>query len=283
MHLTSDWHIHSENSCDDACLRLADLAAEAEEAGIADFGITDHLHTPFNLPDVEASRRDYEALAPSPRFHFGIEVSCVSEWELAEIASGRHADPVYGLRGGGPPAAPLAIGLREPEIERLGIEFVVGGTHWPMYVPVERDAVIRDYHRQNLFLALHPLVTIVAHPWWWMGAWRDSDGVYRSDPWLDDFGKIPRSMHNEFAAAAREHRKVVEINLSAMLLNPTYPERFRRRYVEYLAELKAAGVTLSIGSDCHDPHYRIDFATAAAMLAEVGIRDADLWRLPPRK
>jgi hypothetical protein len=224
-------------------------------------------------------------------------VSCVSEWELEEIAAGRHAAPVYGLRSGGPPDAPMAIGIAAPDIARFGIEYVVGGVHWPLYVRLEREAVIRDYHRQNMFLACHPLVTIVAHPWWWMGAWQDPDGMYRTDPWLDDFGRVPRSMHEEFAAAAREHRKIVEINLYAMLISATYPETFKRQYVAYLAGLKEAGVSLAIGSDHHAQHHRyssgkdlpvdggstrhVDFGTAADMLAAAGIRDAELWRLPP--
>ena len=283
MKITSDWHIHSRNSCDDACLVVADLARQAEARGILDWGLTDHVHTPFNLPDMRASRAEYLEANPSPRFHFGIEVSCVSQWEIEEIAKGGHDSPVYGLRSGGSPGCTPEIGIGESDIEALGIEYVVGGTHWPLYVPLERDAVIRDYHRQNLFLAAHPLVDIVAHPWWWMGHWMESDGDYRSDPWLDDFRKIPRSMHDEFAAAAREHGAVVEANLGAMLLNPHYPERFKRQYVEYLAGLKADGVTLGVGSDCHGASYdEIDFDQAAAMLARVGVADADLWRLPPR-
>jgi hypothetical protein len=167
-------------------------------------------------------------------------------------------------------------------------------------VPVERDSVIRDYQRQNLFLACHPLVTIVAHPWWWMGAWKETDGTYRTDPWFDDFGKVPASMHDEFADAARERGTVVEINLYAMLLNRRYPEAFRRRYCEYLAGLKAAGVTLSIGSDHHaqragygdrepddpvsgDSGKPFRFGVAVAMLEAVGIREDELWRLPPRR
>ncbi len=173
------------------------------------------------------------------------------------------------------------LGLTAGDVARLGIEYVVGGTHWPLYVEVERNAIIRDYHRQNLFLARHPLVTIVAHPWWWMGAWQEADKTYRSDPWLDDFGKVPASMHDEFAAVVREHGKIVEINLSAMLLTPTYPEGFKRQYLDYLAGLKAAGVTLSIGSDHHAQHRRygeIDLAYAEKMLASVGIEENDLWR-----
>jgi histidinol phosphatase-like PHP family hydrolase len=280
--LTCDWHIHTRNSCDQASLEVAHLVEAAAHLGVRDYGIADHLHTPYNLPDLEASRREYLSVNPSPRFHFGVEVSCVSVWELEEVAKGTYPNPVYGIRTGGPPGAALAIGLAPQEKVRLGIEYVVGGTHWPMYVPAERDAVIRDYHRQNLFLATHPLVDIVAHPWWWMGSWKDPDGCYRGDPWLDDFGKIPAAMHDEFAAAAVQHGTAVEINLGATLLNRAYPPSFGEQYAEYLAYLKSRGVCLTLGSDCHAPHYAPDFARAARLLEAVGIRDHELWRLPPR-
>jgi len=282
MGITSDWHIHSRNSCDQASMTVEELLRGTAAKGIVDYGLTDHIHTPFNLPDLAASRREFDSVGPSPRFHFGVEVSCVSQWELDEVATGQHEAPVYGLRSGGPPGAPLAIGLAAEDIEAHGIEVVVGGTHWPMYVPLERDAVIRDYHRQNLFLAAHPLVDVVAHPWWWAGHWRDPDGGYRGEPWLDDFGAIPRSMHHEFAAAAIEHDTVVEINLGANLLNPHYPDRFKLQYVDYLADLRDRGAKLCTGSDCHSSHYEVDFAAAARMLERVGIRDDELWRLPPR-
>jgi len=280
--ITSDWHTHSRNSCDGACIPVAHLLARAEEKGITDLGLTDHLHTPYNLPDLAASRREYLACDPSPRFHFGVEVSCMSQWELDEIAAGRTENPVYGLREGGPAGGALAIGLTAEDVEAYGIEYVVGGTHWPLYVPLEREAVIRDYHRQNLFLAAHSLVDIVAHPWWWMGKWQDADGRYRTDPWLDDLGKIPASMHDEFAAAVCEHQTVVEINLEAILLTGCYPEAFKRQYLDYLAGLKARGVVLCVGSDCHDADYYTDFVAAADMLESVGIAESDLWCLPPR-
>lgn len=281
--ITSDWHIHSRNSCDDACMTVADLVREADAAGVSDFGLTDHLHTPANLPEIEASKKEYLAVNPSPQFHFGIEVSCVSEWEMKEVASGKYDYVTYGIRQGGPAGAAPAIGITADDIERLGIEFVVGGTHWPLYVPYEREAIIRDYHRQNMFLACHPLVDIVAHPWWWMGHWQEDDKSYRTDPWFDDFRKIPQSMHDEFAAALVEHGTVAEINLSAMLLTRAYPERFKRQYVEYLASLQQRGVALAIGSDCHNEHYHeVDLESAARMLDGSGIEDRKFWRLPPR-
>lgn len=280
--LTCDWHLHSNNSCDSAALPISLLVQQAQEKGIVDYGVTDHIHTEFNLPDLVASRRDWLACDPPPGFHFGVEVSCVSCWELRELARGGHENPVYGLRSGGPEWAEPAIAITEEHIRELGIEYVVAGTHWPLYVPVSRENVIADYHRQNMFLATHPLVDIVAHPWWWMGHWRDEGGGYSTDPWLDDFGKIPASMHEEFAAASVEHGTAVEINISAMLLNPEYPDGFAPQYLEYLGELKRLGVTFSLASDCHSPTYDTDFETPAEMLASVGITDADLWRMPRR-
>jgi len=278
MPITVDCHIHSQNSCDDAALKVSDLVRAAREKGIVDYVLTDHVHTPFNLPDIAASRREYLACNPSPRFHFGVEVSVVSEWELREVATGKYPKPTYGIRAGGPPGAALAIGLRAEDVATYRIEYVVGGAHWPMYVEIEREAVIRDYHRQNMFLAAHPLVDIVAHPWWWMKHWQDPDGMYRTDPWFDDFRKVPPSMHDEFAASAVQHGAIVEINLDAILLNRQYPAPFKRQYLDYLAYLKSRGVMLTVGSDCHAPQYTIDFETADRMLSTVGIRDEELWR-----
>ena len=149
-----------------------------------------------------------------------------------------------------------------------------------MYVVLERNSVIRDYHRQKMFLATHPLVDIIAHPWWWMGAWMDEDGRYRTLPWLDDFRHIPRAMHDEFAGAVRENGKLVEINAGAILLNESYPPSFRPQYLEYLAMLKDARVRFAIGSDAHDVGYLARVKLMAADLDAVGITADDLWEGP---
>ena len=99
-------------------MAVADLVRDAQEKGIEDFGLTDHLHTPFNLPDVAASRREYDACDPSPRFHFGIEVSSVSRWELDEVAAGRHENPTYGVRQGGPAGGEMAIGITAEQLPK---------------------------------------------------------------------------------------------------------------------------------------------------------------------
>ena len=276
--ISSDWHIHTNNSCDGACAKIKDIISEARQLGIRNFGISDHLHTPYNLPDLVGSRQEFLSNKPPSNVHFGIEVSCISQWEIDEIARGNGPEnPVYGIREGGPANAQLAIGINEDDIAEHGIEFVVAGVHWPLYVEITRETVIRDYHRQNMFLATHPLVDIVAHPWWWMNHWKDANNRHLAEPWFDDFKAIPQAMHNEFAAAAVENNTLVEINLAAMLLNWQYSYRFKRQYLEYLAELKSKGVKLCIGSDLHEEHYyEIDFETTASMLAKVGISKEDL-------
>lgn len=282
MNITSDWHIHSRNSCDDACLTIPDLIRETAELGVLNYGLTDHIHTPYNLPDLVKSRAEFLAGRPSPRFHFGVEVSCVSQWELREIATGRHKEPTYGLREGGPAGDALTIGITEDDIKTFGIEYVVAGVHWTIYVPKDRISILRDYHRQNMFLATHPLVNIVAHPWWWCVS-AEEKNTFAADLWFDDFKVIPESIHDEFAAAVKEHGKVVELNFMGMLLYSDYPKHFVPQYLEYLAGLKSRGVALSLGSDCHSAHYyETDFEAISDMLDEFGFVEEDFWRLPPR-
>ena len=282
MNISSDWHIHSRHSCDAASMKISDLVSEAKNNGIDHFGITDHLQTPYNLPDIVHSRQAFLSVGPAGNFHFGVEVSCVSQWELDEVATGQYENPTWGVRDGGPEGGELAIGITKDLIAQHGIEYVVGGAHWPMYVPMNRRAVIEDYHRQNMFLATHPLVDIVAHPWWWSGHWENEDGNFDAEPWLDDFGVIPQSMHDEFGAAAIENETAIEINISANLMNPQYPEKFAAEYLEYLVGLQEKGVCLSPGSDCHGAHYDVDFERAGRMLEEAGIRD-EFWCLSPRQ
>jgi hypothetical protein len=247
--------------------------------GIMRGGVTDHLHWELNVPALEAARREYDALEERDGFHFGVEVSCLREYDLER---NRQAGPnahIHGVWDEGP-EGPLAVYLPDELLERLGIEYVIGGAHWPLGAPLERDAVMRSYHRQNLFLAQHPRVDIVAHPWWWMGAWKDEDGKYRTLPWLDDFNHVPRSMHDEFAAAVRENGKLVEINAGAIFLNESYPPSFRQQYVEYLILLKEAGVRFAVGSDSHDIGYAPRVNRIESDLDAIGLTAAELWDGP---
>ena len=143
MNITTDWHIHSHNSCEchETGITIAEIIDGAGAHGITDFGVTDHLHSRYNLPDIAASCEEFLASDPPPRFHFGIEVTCMRRWELDEIAAGGYDDPVYGLGQEGPKSEP-AIDLDEGMIETYGIEFVVGGVHWARGIEPQPQAII---------------------------------------------------------------------------------------------------------------------------------------------
>jgi len=243
------------------------LVKGASKKGIERFGLTDHIHTYYNYPDILSSLRDYESNRKDD-FFFGVEVSCVSQWELNEIRRGSYnGDITYGIRSGGSPGCSLAIAIDEKFKEENSIEFVVGGTHWSLYTDDSAVSVINDYHRQNMFLAQHPLVDIVAHPWWYYGPCKDG--------WTEDFSIIPQSMHYEFLDACLENNKLIEINLAAMLLSKRYSESFKEQYMEYLVMLREKGARFSIGSDCHSKFYDIDFEKASEMLEKAGFTAND--------
>jgi len=277
MRITCDWHTHSRHSpCGKAGTTLEAIRREAAEAGVTSVGISDHLHCRLNVPALRACRAEYDALADRSGLHFGLEVSCLRRYDL-EVNDARGAEgSVYAVQEGGPEGE-LTLYLPPELLEELKVEYVIGGTHWPLGAAQQREAVIRSYHRQNVFLASHPLVDVVAHPWWWQGAW-EQGGRYPDMPWFDDFGVVPRSMHEEFAAAAVEHGTAVEVNAHACLLNGKYPPRFRGQYREYLAMLKERGVRLSLGSDSHGPGYSKRILEIADDLAGLGLTEADLWR-----
>ena len=277
MKIKSDWHIHTRNSYD-ALMSLADLVQGAADRGIVDFGITDHLTTPRQFVDIDNARAEFLTISKSGHFHFSVEVSTLSKWELEKMATEDCGDRNFGIREGGPYNDEPSMVLTEEHVEKYGMDYVVGGVHFPLYVPWDHEAVIRSYHRQNMYLATHPLITIVAHPWWFCGHWSNSDGIYDERPWFDDFGKrIPRSMHDEFAAAVIENDKKVEINIDAFIANPLYTEKFKRDYADWLSDLKSRGATFSVGSDCHLVEYDVKFDLAEEYIAGIGIAEEDLW------
>jgi len=277
MNFNQDWHIHTTNS--DGQLAMAGLPDAAARLGIAQYGVTDHLNTQYSRPRFAGSRREYDAiLAARPElkgaFHFGIEVSSMSAWELEILRANNYEDDLtWGIRVGGPSDAAPALDIDKAFLKEFGIDYVVGGVHWALYCPPDRDALFENYHRQYMCLARHELVDILAH-WLWWNPWQsERDGS--ECPFLD-FGAIPSYMKDELAQALLGNNTAFEINIGEFLFKqPFYSDEFRRDYLAYAARLQAMGVTLSIGSDTHERDYfaynQGQFAKAAELMEAAGI------------
>lgn len=240
----SDWHIHTDASYD-AHLPLEVLIREAKKQGLRSFGVTDHLN--FNdekfMGDLRKSAGNFKRLAPScPEMVLGVELTPIAKPEFDYIAK-------TGTREGYVPVpqdTPYAmeLGATKEELMALGVRYAVGAAHWRIDVADVKavdnglEANIREWHRLQLALACDPRVTILGHPWSCNASWRE------------DFSLIPRSMHDELAAALKENGKYIENNAS-MQNDPAYSEKFRCQYAEFMREMFERGVPVTYGSDCH--------------------------------
>jgi histidinol phosphatase-like PHP family hydrolase len=254
------------------------ILREARAAGITALGVTDHLNCKLNEPALRAARQEYDALSRKDGFLFGLEGCCLRRYDLDETARLGPAASIWGFQKGGKPDDKLTLHVPDALMAELRPAYLVAGAHFTLGAALERDAVIRQYHRQSVFLACHPGVDVVAHPWWWAGAWLDDKGMYSSLPWFDNFSAIPLSMHDELAAAAREHGTAIEINACAIFVNARYSERFKSQYLDYLAYLKDAGVTFAVGSDSHHTGYDDQLRLIEPQLDALGLTEEQLWR-----
>ena len=253
MAITSDWHIHTKYSCDSACMEFEDLVKSAKENGITDFGVSDHYHSRLQEPDIKASREDYEkTLEKHPelkgKFHFGIEVSVMSEWEINKIAKGDYKEPpLWGIRVGGPKNSPPVYDFDEELIEKYKIEYVVGGVHWLLYCDSDKESILKEQHRQYMYCATNPHTTILAHYLWWNVSdekrWPDMKNP------CEHFFVISETMRNELVCALKENNVAFEIN--SEFFKPQYPNTFRDEYLGWISDIQKKGVVLSFGGDTH--------------------------------
>ncbi len=275
--ITTDWHLHTEHSCDGACMRMQDLVAEQKQNGITDYGVTDHLHSLLQEDDIIRSRKAYdEALLSNPElkghFHFGVEASVISQWQADIIAKKEYTKPpIYGLREGCPANPKPHIAADAEFCEKHGIDFVVTGVHWPLYNISTKEDSIKEYFRQYLFAASFPRTDVLAHFLWWNYFVREVD----ENPFLD-FSVITESMRNELQSALIENNVAFELNLSGVLLS--YPKTFIDEYMGWCSDLQHKGIALAIGSDNHAAH--LDgtmYEKGAALLEHYGIDMQNLW------
>jgi histidinol phosphatase-like PHP family hydrolase len=283
MKVRWDWHIHSHHSpCGNRECTLDRILRGTREAGLEYAGVTDHLNCRRNEPAVLACRQEFDALPDKSGFHFAVELTCIRRWDLEENERLGEKGSIYGFQSGGPADGELTVHLPDEVRERVRPEYVIAGAHSTLGAPVERQALIRQQHRQHMFLATHPLVDILAHPFWWNGPGHDEKGDYAGLPWFDDMGVIPRSMHNELAAASRENGVAIEINPGGIFMNPHYSDAFKHQYWEFLALMKDAGVKFSFASDSHSAGYEGRLSQIQEGLDGLRLRKSDVW-LPRKK
>jgi len=244
--IRSDLHIHSEYSYD-ASLTLDTLAAKATEQGLVQVGVTDHAN--FNdekfLSDI---RRSAEAVARMREEHsfmlLGVELTPIAKPEFDYIAKHGSNEGYIPPESGTPYGIELAA--TKEELKALGVRYAIGASHWRVdlpnakSMPTELGGCIKEWYRQQMWLACDERVTILGHPWYHGG------GI-----WYEDFDVIPRSMKMDIAAALKENGKIVECNSHFFYANRA-SEKFRHQYAEYLREMFEMGIRVSYGSDSHN-------------------------------
>ncbi|MBQ6472703.1 MAG: hypothetical protein IJJ33_12020 [Victivallales bacterium] len=274
MKIRQNFHTHSHNSCDSACALLEDIVSDMDELGVVEYGLTDHIHTLYNLPDLERSRQDYLSHHPSEHFHFGVEASCMDMREIERIAAGdTSSNPVYGFRQMTDFTGKMAIGVTEKEIRDLRIEFVVAGVHWPLTVSMDRAELMENWLEQSLFLANHPLVDILAHPWSSLdlavaGWYKCMDDKHRD---LSVFQEVPRDFVETLGEALVSQGKLAEVNLLSFK-NTLEGESL----LQWMQVWKEQGVKFTFGTDIHTP--RCDhglFHALEGKLTECGFTEED--------
>lgn len=296
MIIKNDFHIHSHCSCDSACAQIADILKEGRAAGIDHIGISDHLHTGFNLPDIEIARKEFLEIGKVPHFHFGLEITCATAWECEKIAKRDFAScftynlngipfqtmtPIDGIMYGGPANGPLQIDISKEDIERLGIEYIIGGVHKPNYTEQEPKTMIDDFFNQNCFMLKHELIDIIAHPWDGLHFWGSWFIVTRNpaDKKEEIFYQIPQEYWDEIGKLAVENNKLIEINATRAGIKD---EKIYNYYISKLAEWREKGVKFTYGSDLHAAHY--DGARRERtedVLSQYGFTEND-FAMPPR-
>lgn len=272
----SDWHIHTSASYD-AKLPLEQLIADAKAQGLRGFGITDHLN--FNNPsfqgDIRNSAENFKRLRDQfPGMRLGVELTPIAKPLYDHLAAGgtreNWAPPIQ--------SEPYAVELpgTKAELMALGVQYAIGASHWRIDQPEPHlrdsaEAQIREWHRQQMYMACDERVTILGHPW------------TCNLLWYGDFTIIPASMHDELAAALLENGKYAECNCS-MFTGRDTSEYFRNQYAEYIRWLFEKGIPITIGTDCHGSSAHNDYPDRRKIyetyLAKVGFKDGDFTDLP---
>lgn len=268
----SDWHIHSEYSYD-ASNKLETIAENAKEHGLKWIGITDHLNLNDNkfIGDLTSSSIAVkEAQKKYPFMVLGVELTPKALPELIYCGKTGSLDGYVDPISDKPYDFDLA--LSKEELKKFGVRYAVAAAHWDVSVPASKrdektvQEVIKEWHRQQMWLANDERTTILAHPWYHGGS-----------IWYEDFSVIPRSMNDELASVLKQNGKHVECN-SHFFHTKKATEKFKNQYAEFLRELFEKGLKITYGSDAHDS-YSNKKLNVEDYLKKAGFKTGDIYDL----
>ena len=267
----SDWHIHSESSYD-SVLPLSEIEAVSNSFGFEKIGITDHLNLNDSkfLGDLRASVNSVEQFKlRCNRVVLGVELTPIEKPQFDYIAKNGTSEGYI------PPAITpydIELALTKEELKAFGISYAIGASHWRVDVPnakslgTDLSACIKEWHRQQMWLACDARVTILGHPWY------NGLGL-----WYDDFSVIPHSQIDALSAALKENGKYVECN-SHFFNSSRTTEKFKHQYAGFLRELFEKGIPVIYGSDSHNTYKSVHIETEKYLL-DSGFVDGDITGL----
>ena len=277
MIIRSDWHMHSEFS-HDSKLPLQEIVDKGREGGFIKLGVSDHvnLNDERFLGNLKRSAENVlEMKKKYPELMLGAEFNPIAKPHFDYIA--KHGND----EGYIPPAEghyAIELAATKEELMALGVRYAIGASHWRVDKPYAKslapdlDACIKEWYRQQMWLACDERVTVLGHPWY------HGEGI-----WYEDFSVIPRSMNADIAAALKENGKYVECNSHFFHINHA-TEKFRHQYAEFLRSLFELGVPVTYGSDSHigygDNRTKTEYYLAAAGFSGgdiVELSETSLW------
>ena len=268
----SDWHIHSEYSYD-STLTLDTLIEKSTAQGLVKIGVTDHVNTNEKkfLDDLKASAKGVsEAKKLHPYITLGVELTPIDVHMFGYLKNHDTLDGYVAPSSDVPFGIELAVSKEELMAE--GVRYCIGASHWRIDqagakdASPEVDSCIREWYRQQLWMACDERVTILGHPWY-----------HGLGLWYEDFDIIPRSMKADIAAALKENGKYVECN-SHFFWTEKATEKFRHKYAEYLREMFEMGIPVTYGSDAHN-NYGDARKNVGKYLSAAGFKDGDISEL----
>ena len=160
MKILQDLHIHSHHSCDSAAATLPDIKSERDALGLQHYAVTDHLHTRYNISDIESCRHAFLGYNFPENYHFGIEVSCVGTRECERVAAGDFIasgdTPIYGFRD-------------EPELfdGRISIDLTEEDIKKQIQTIIEER--YKGFEKSKIDIEKHPIlkrITYIVLPIW---------------------------------------------------------------------------------------------------------------------